>query len=150
MPKKFKFSLENILHYRKNLQDDKTLKLHNKKVELDHEQTKLQNIKTLKEQTLTEAKIANQSDRMNILHRKIYDGYVEQINESMKQQHQRVDHTHGRVMQATEELNEETKRRKILEKLKERQLELFKKDLRRKEEKDNSEIALRKINSNRH
>lgn len=150
MPKKFRFSLENILHYRKNLQDDKTLKLHNKKVELDNEETKLQNIKSLKEKTLTEAKTNDQSDRLNILNRKIYDGFVEQINETMKHQHQQIDHTRTKVMQATEELNEETKRRKILEKLKERQLESFKKDLRRKEEKDNSEIALRKITSNNH
>ncbi len=144
MPKKFSFSLENILRYRKNLQDDKTLKLHNKKIELDNEESKLQNIRTLKEKTLSEAITGNQNEQFSLLHRKIYDGYVDQINESITKQHQRVDHSRTKVMQATDDLNEETKKKKILEKLKERQMELFKKDLRRKEEKDNSEIALRK------
>ncbi|MFP4547640.1 MAG: flagellar export protein FliJ [Fidelibacterota bacterium] len=144
MPNKFSFSLENILHYRKNLKDDKTLKLHNKKIELDNEESKLQNIKTLKEKTLSEAKTGNQNEQFSLLHRKIYDGYVDQINESIKKQHQRVDHSRTRVMQAKDDLNEETKKKKMLEKLKERQLETFKKELRRKEEKDNSEIALRK------
>jgi len=143
MPKKFKFSLENILKYRKNLQDNKMLKLHNTKIELESEQQKLSEIKDLKNETLNNGQI-NQTQKINLLNRKIFHEYVNQINDNISQQNQVIRNSKKRVIEATDELNEETKRKKILEKIKEKHQDEFKIDMRRKEEKDNSEVALRK------
>jgi flagellar FliJ protein len=142
MAKKFRFSLENILKYRKNMQDDKRVRLHNKKVVLESEQSKLQQIKNLKVETLNDGREADVS-QLNILEKKIYHDYLQQINQHLDIQDQVVVNSRSAVMAATEELNDETRRKKILEKLKEQHLEGFRKDLRRQEEKDNSEIALR-------
>ena len=143
MPKKFTFSLENILKYRKNLQNNKMIKLHNTKILLETEKEKLSEIETLKSQTLKSGKIEN-PQKINLLNRQIFHEYVDQINDNISQQNLTINNSRKKVIEATEELNDETKRKKILEKLKEKHLDEFKIDIRRKEEKDNSELALRK------
>ncbi len=141
MPKKFTFSLENILQYRKSLQSDKQLRLHNKKVELDNEKDKLTNIKSLKEKTLQQK---NTGKRLDLHKKKVYSEYINQIDDNLKEQGNAVEKSRKKVLQATEKLKEETKRKKILEKLKDKHFESYKEDLKKEEEKVNSEIALRK------
>lgn len=119
------------------------LKLHNTKIELESEQQKLSEIKDLKNETLNNGQI-NQTQKINLLNRKIFHEYVNQINDNISQQNQVIRNSKKRVIEATDELNEETKRKKILEKIKEKHQDEFKIDMRRKEEKDNSEVALRK------
>ena len=142
MPKKFKFPLENILKYRKNLQDNRILVLHNTKLTLKTEEQKLSEIEHNKQETLENGKI-KQPQEINLLKRKIFHEYVNQINDNITKQNHTVDNSKLKVQKATNDLNEETKRKKILEKLREKHLEEFKIDLRRQEEKDGSEVALR-------
>ncbi|MBN2280383.1 MAG: flagellar FliJ family protein [Candidatus Marinimicrobia bacterium] len=143
MPKKFSFPLENILKYRRKLQDNKMLKLHQTKMELQAEQEKLTDIKAFKEGLLNNGRLET-PQKLDLVNRKIYNEFVGQVNDSINKQNRAVNVSKRKVIKATEELDEETKRKKILEKLKERHLEKFKVDQRRKEEKDNSEVALRK------
>lgn len=85
MAKKFKFSLENILKYRKSLQDNKMLKLHNSKIALKSEEEKLEDFHNLKSETLENGKTSD-AQNINLLNRRIYDEYVAQINNDILKQ----------------------------------------------------------------
>lgn len=143
MPKKFRFTLQSILKYRENMENEKAIALNSKKMILQSEKSKLQNIKKLKEKTLQQSK-STVIGKFDILNRKINDEYLFQINNDITTQNLVIKRSKQNVEHARFNLNEETKKKKILEKLKDKQLEDFRVDLRRREEKEGSEIALRK------
>ena len=143
MPKKFSFSLNSILKYRESMENKRAITLNNKKIILQSEETKLQNIKELKEKTLVSSKNSDHG-RLSILDRKINDEYIAQINQDILNQNHVVTRSKQNVEHARHILNEETKKKKILEKLKDKQFEDFRVDTRRREEKEGSEVALRK------
>jgi flagellar FliJ protein len=142
MPKKFNFSLENILKYRKSMENDRSINLNNRKIELEREESKLKQINELKEISLEKSR--HSGGNLNLLNRKIHYEYLEQMNQNIMKQNRSVQLSEARVEKARQSLQEETQRKKILEKLKDKQYENFKVNFRRQEEKDNSEAALRK------
>ena len=143
MSKRFRFSLENILKYQKNLEDDKVINLKNKQYQLTLEKKKLDSAKSLKERVFNDIS-DNEPGKLDILGKRINQAYVDQLSGHINTQVEIFKKSTESVVNARELLQEETKKKKILEKLKEKQLDKYKIKLRRKEEKDNSEIALRK------
>ena len=110
MPKKFSFALQNILKYRQNMENDRAIKLNNKKNILQTEKHKLQDINNLKDKFLGELK-KNSNEKFNILSKKISSEYVSQINNSISVQKNVIKNAKKSVNNARENLQEEIKKK---------------------------------------
>lgn len=150
MSKGFNFSLEKVLEIRQYQENKQALKLHNSKKVLKTEEQKLDTLKDNKKSTINHQKNKTVKDyTININELRITQDYLNQLNTYIEQQNKRVRDSDAAVRGELQRLKEAVKDKKIVEKLKERYLDEFKKSKNLQENKMQDEIAIRQQNKSR-
>ena len=127
----YRFSLETVLAHRKHTEDTLRKEFVSRKKELLMEEERLalldevmmQNLKALQEK---------QRDGVSVSDITLYDNFIKQILIDRGLQIQRIAELEDRLRQKWSELIEAMKNRKILDRLKERELEAYRRELERK------------------
>lgn len=137
----FVFSLQSVLDYRKNIEE----KIHNefseKKRELELEELKLINLINERADLIGELrKMQNKSLPVDDIAR--YISYVEQVRENEKKQRITIAQVSEELEVKRNELLEAVKKRKIMERLKERHAEEYIIAARALEQKNSDEMAV--------
>ncbi len=146
MPKKFKFSLEKILRYRKEIEDNQVIQLKHNIHELEQNKTQLSNLVNQKNNFLN-----SNSDKKNLKlnDRKILSDYIGQMSNEIQNHNIEVNKSLRQVEQSRKELENVTKDRKILQNLKEKHFLTHSKEIKMVEEKRNKEIGIQNTYKNK-
>lgn len=134
----FKFSLEKVLKYREQLENEaKALAagLQQKNQALKDRYAQLKQEERLQEQKLAATPFSQSGDRWLI------DMYIKAIRQDIAQTQTDIAKTDAELEQAKRVLAEKSKDRKIMEKLKEKHFEQYKKEEQLKEQRNLDEIA---------
>lgn len=134
----FKFSLEKVLKYREQLENEaKALAagLQQKSQALKDRYAQLKQEERLQEQKLAATPFSQSGDRWLI------DMYIKAIRQDIAQTQTDIAKTNAELEQAKRVLAEKSKDRKIMEKLKEKHFEQYKKEEQLKEQRNLDEIA---------
>ena len=138
------FKLQSVLDYRKNIEEKILNDFSEKKRELEKEKTRLKGM--IKERI-------DLIDELRKIHGKPLPpdeiagrvNYVEKLREMEKKQKEVIDRVKDELEVKRIELLEAVKKRKIMEKLKERHAEEYDADMRNKEQKNSDEMAVLKF-----
>jgi flagellar FliJ protein len=144
----YRFSLETVLKHRKHTEDALRKEFVDGKKELLTEEERLarlddiimQNLKALQEK---------QKDGASVSDIALYDNYIKQVSIDRREQISRIIALEDQLRQKCSELIEAMKNRKILDRVKEKELEAYKRELERKERIFMSEIAISGFNMRR-
>lgn len=134
----FKFSLEKVLKYREQLENEaKALAagLQQKSQALKDRYAQLKQEERLQEQKLAATPFSQSGERWLI------DMYIKAIRQDIAQTQTDIAKTDAELEQAKRVLAEKSKDRKIMEKLKEKHFEQYKKEEQLKEQRNLDEIA---------
>lgn len=134
----FKFSLEKVLKYREQLENEaKALAagLQQKSQALKDRYAQLKQEERLQEQKLAATPFSQSGERWLI------DMYIKAIRQDIAQTQTDIAKTDAELEQAKRVLAEKSKDRKIMEKLKEKHFEQYKKEKQLKEQRNLDEIA---------
>lgn len=134
----FKFSLEKVLKYREQLENEaKALAagLQQKSQALKDRYAQLKQEERLQEQKLAATPFSQSGDRW------LVDMYIKAIRQDIAQTQTDIAKTDAELEQAKRVLAEKSKDRKIMEKLKEKHFEQYKKEEQLKEQRNLDEIA---------
>ena len=145
MAKVFNFNLQKVLDIRVHKEEQKSIELGKAKSIFELEKMRLNNLNTKKDQVLKETSEAFTStpDLNQIL---IGGSYIRQLNTSIEKQKTVIVEKNKIVDEKRNELLEAVKEKKIVENLKERKKEEYKKQLLRAENKRDDEVAGRMVN----
>jgi flagellar protein FliJ len=145
MAKKFEFRLQNVLQIRQKLEDIRAIELKQAQISLMQEEEKLQEISSKKEAYLQQAFLGETVvDPFNL---KIQTAYTNQLNYMINMQNKSVQKAEEHVDEKRTILLKASQDKKIVEKLKERKEEEFSRSMAQHEIISNSEIALRRLQS---
>lgn len=140
----FVFSLQAVLDYRKNIEEKILGEFSEKKRELELEELKLQNLIKEWSNLIGELrKMQNKSLHVDDLSR--YVSYVEQVRENEDKQNIIIAQVSEQLENKRKELLEAVKKRKVIEKLKERHAEEYEDAARAFEQKNSDEMAVLKF-----
>ncbi len=144
MAKAFKFPLQKILDIRKSLEERKAIELSQAKTELKRQQEKLENLNRIKQEALKTA-IEKQVETKNLTVNdlKLNSDYVDQISQQINGQLKNVDKTESEVEKKREDLLTAAREKKAVEKLKEKKLDSYRRKKTKKDNKLESELAIR-------
>jgi flagellar FliJ protein len=144
----YRFSLETVLNYRKHTEDalrkefvagkKELLMMEKKLARLD--EVMMQNLMALQEKQRDGARVSDIT---------LYDNYIKQISIDRREQINSIITLEDQLRQKCSELIEAMKDRKILDRLKEKELETYRRELERKERIFMSEIAVSGFNMRR-
>jgi flagellar protein FliJ len=136
----FIFKLQSVLEYRKNIEEKILNDFSEKKRELKEERLKLKN---LVEERANLIEALRNMQGLKVLAEDIAAlvSYVEQVREEEKKQKKVITQVKEQVEAKRKELLEAVKKRKVMEKLKERHLEEYEFDMRALEQKDSDEMG---------
>ena len=140
MAKQFRFPLEKVLDYKKNIEDLKAGELNRSREKKKIEEDKLKYIEDKKEETLIEN---DSQGNMTINQLNITTDYLFQLNDQLEKGTARVLDADTEVENKLGNLNEASKDKKAVEKLRERRLSEHKILKRKIERKKTDEIANR-------
>ena len=140
MAKQFRFPLEKVLDYKKNIEDLKAGELNRSREKKKIEEDKLKYIEDKKEETLIEN---DSQGNMTINQLNITTDYLFQLNDQLEKGTARVLDADTEVENKLGNLNETSKDKKAVEKLRERRLSEHKILKRKIERKKTDEIANR-------
>ncbi len=141
MATKFHFSLEKILKLRQALENSQAMQLEKSRRELENEQHTLSAIQEEKAHHLNQKmKMGHQLSLFNL---SVSEGYLQSLNHGLEEQSKRVAQYQKKVEKKQEELTQAARDKKVMESLKSKKWEGYKKELNRKELLISSEIALR-------
>jgi len=132
MAKQFRFPLEKILDYKKNIEDIKAGELNRSREKKKKEEDKLKYIEDKKEEILIEN---DSQENMTINQLNIATDYLFQLNDQIEKGTAKVLDADTEVDNKLDNLNEASKDKKAVEKLRERKLsehKIFKKKVERK------------------
>jgi len=132
MAKQFRFPLEKILDYKKNIEDLKAGELNRSREKKKKEEDKLKYIEDKKEEILIEN---DSQENMTINQLNIATDYLFQLNDQIEKGAAKVLDADTEVDNKLDNLNEASKDKKAVEKLRERKLsehKIFKKKVERK------------------
>jgi len=146
MPKKFKFSLEKVLRYRKEIEDNQVIQLKHNIHKLEQNKTQLSNLENQKNNFLN-----SNSDKKNLKlnDRKILSDYIGQMSNEIQNQNIEVNKSFRQVEQSRKELENVTKDRKVLQNLKEKHFSTHSKETKMVEEKKINEIGIQNTYKNK-
>jgi len=148
MSKSFKFNLEKIFKYKTDKEGLKAIDLKRSKDALEKEKQRLEKLHQKKYYCLGQKEAVVNDDIISLEKLKAAAEYLDQLNNKISSQDEKVKESNQEVEQRRNDLLEVSKERKILEKLRERHyqkhLEINKKENNKKE----SEIALRRRTRN--
>ena len=129
----YNFKLERVLNYKEDMENVKKGILGNINNKLSMEEEKLMNYNDNKDQLLKKKnEIQKKTDIRSL---KLYNYHLEIISKNIKKQEQLINIINIELDKAKEELLEAVKEKKTLEKLKEKDLNEFKNELGKKQEK---------------
>jgi flagellar FliJ protein len=140
-----RFSLETVLTHRKHIEDALQKEFVKGKKELLKEEERLARLEEIILQNLA-ALQEKQKDGATVSDIILYDSYIKQISIDRGQQIHRIIELKNQLHQKLSELIEAVKERKILDRLKEKELETYRRELERKERIFMSEIAISGFN----
>ena len=140
MAKQFRFPLEKVLDYKKNIEDLKAGELNRSREKKKIEEDKLKYIEDKKEETLIEN---DSQGNMTINQLNITTDYLFQLNDQLEKGTARVLDADTEVENKLGNLNEASKDKKAVEKLRERRLSEHKILKKKIERKKTDEIANR-------
>ncbi len=140
----FVFSLQSVLDYRNNIEEKILGEFSEKKRELELEELRLINLITERANLIDELrKMQNKPLPVDDIAR--YISYVEQVRENEEKQRITIAHVSEQLETKRNELLEAVKKRKIMEKLKERHAEEYVIAARAFEQKNSDEMAVLKF-----
>lgn len=142
MPRAFSFPLQKVLDVRQHVEDQRAIELGQAKQELFKEQQLLNHLQMLKEKALN----ISEEELTQALHLskiQMLESYLIQLNEKIDVQKKLIKTKKSEVNKKRRELLKASQEKKIVEKLKERQLEVHRKSVRLQENKIIDEVALR-------
>jgi len=140
MAKQFRFPLEKVLDYKKNIEDLKAGELNRSRKKKRKEEDKLKYIEDKKEGILIEN---DSQGNMTINQLNIATDYLLQLNDQLEKGAARVLDADTEVDNKLDNLNEASKNKKAVEKLRERKLSEYKILKKKVERKKTDEIANR-------
>ena len=152
MAKSFHFPLQKVLDVRQVTEDRQAISLKNSQMSLNKEKEQLENLAQKKDAQLKvdEDEYDNVDDvNLSLNELQVTVDYISQLNNRITNQIQVVEKSNGKVEKERDVLIEASKEKKIVEKLRERQLTNYKDNYRKKMMKEESEIALRVILKNK-
>jgi flagellar FliJ protein len=144
----YRFSLETVLNHRKHTEDALRKEFVAGKKELLMKEKKLARLDEVMMQNLM-ALQEKQRDGASVSDITLYDNYIKQISIDRREQIHRIIALEDQLRQKCSELIEAMKSRKILDRLKERELETYRRELEKKERIFMSEIAISGFNMRR-
>ncbi|HHJ53404.1 MAG TPA: flagellar export protein FliJ [Caldithrix abyssi] len=142
MAKAFRFPLQKVLEIRKHKEDQKAIELGQARHELFKEQQNLERLNRQKENlfaSVDEQKIK----KMDVVNLQVTESYLVDLNEKIKSQKITIKNKQQLVDEKRQELLKVSQEKKIVEKLKERQWQAHKKDVRKELNKLEDEVAIR-------
>lgn len=134
----FKFSLEKVLNYREQLENEAKARLGSLQEKSRALKEHYRNLK--EDEQIQENKLCNTPFSENG-QRWLLDNYIKALRQDMLQTQKDIASVDEEIEQAKKELAEKAKDRKIMEKLKEKHFENFKKEEQLKEQRNLDEIA---------
>ena len=140
MNKQFKFPLEKVLDYRKNIENKKAEALNKIKIKKKSEEEILELIKKEKHIMLEDSKKIKKSDLNQLT---ISSNYLNQLNDKIKESQNRIKDVVKEVDQKLFDLKEASVDKRVVEKLKEKKLVEHKNLIKKFENKKNDDVASR-------
>lgn len=141
--KKFKFRLENVLALRIRIEQDKKRELALVNKELVEATHKIGLFKGVVNKTSLKMKEKTQAT-VDVAQVMFFNSYILQLKQLIQFQYDKVVEINNRLNEKRAILSEATKNRKIIEKLKEKQYDIFIKDAERQEQLFIDDIAISK------
>jgi len=150
MAKSFHFPLQKVLDVRQITEDRQAISLKNSQMSLNKEKEQLENLAQKKDAQLKVDEYDSVDDvNLSLNELRVTVDYISQLNNRITNQIQVVEKSNGKVEKERDDLIEASKEKKIVEKLRERQLTNYKDNYRKKVTKEESEIALRVVLKNK-
>jgi len=141
MAGRFHFSLEKILKLRESLENSRATELERSRQALDKEENTFSDMQNEKERHLKSKNRKN--SRINLLDLSISEGYLETLNNGLDEQSKQVEKSRDKMNDDREKLTQASRDKKVMENLKDKRWQGYKRDLNKKELLLNSELALR-------
>jgi len=143
--KKFQFKFETVLKVKENKEQELKKELL-KLIALKTEQEMMLNDINLEKKRISQEKLNNKSELLNIQSYIFYENYINSLRRQITSIEKVIKELEKRADDKREEVIEASKEKKIFEKLKERHYENFKKLVIQNEQKVLDEIAIGKFN----
>lgn len=149
MVKSFHFPLQKVLDVRKIVEDRRAVALKNSQSSLNREKKQLDNLAQKKHAQLKiDGNVCTDQVNISLNGLKVSVDYISQLNDKITSQIQVVEKSNEKMEEKRDVLIKASKEKKIVEKLREHQLTDYKIKNRKKESKEESEIALRVVSKN--
>lgn len=139
----FVFKLQTVLDYRKNFEEKILNEFSENKRELEGEELKLQRLMEEREKALGELRNM-QNKPLHVDDIAGYVSYIEQVRKSEETQNKVIAQVQEKLEAKRAELLEAVKKRKIMEKLRERHAEEYAGAMRALEQKNSDEMSVLK------
>jgi flagellar FliJ protein len=136
----YRFKLQTLLNHRRHQEEVCQKELAEAQRDLSDAQKKLKGIRKDKRDNIQKLQ-ARQTERHNASKILIFINYIEQLSRDLDAQMQQVDHASQHVTEKRDNLIAILKKRKTLEKLKEKQWLEYQRKMMQAERKFNDEIA---------
>ncbi len=148
MPKRYKFSLENVLHYRQILENKKEKEFSEALRELKAEKDRLEKIKADIVRAFADLRECEKhvytSDQF-----RAYQAYIRGLQNQQQNQIKRIEKAQFKVNQKRAELIEASKEKKVLEHLDSVRQEQYYRELEEQERKFLDEVAITRFSYNK-
>jgi len=141
----YRFSLETVLAHRKHIEDVLQKEFVSRKKELLMEEERLALLDEVMVQNLNTLQ-GKQRAGVSVSDITLYDNFIKQILTDRGRQIRKIAELKDQLRQKWSELIESMKNRKILDRLKEKELEAYRREVERKERIFMSEIAISGFN----
>ena len=141
----YNFNLEPVLKHRKLVEENLQKELAVLKLLLVNEREKLQTYKESRSKFLVELQ-RKQEEGTTISDVFLYLPFIEQLSKDIEKQNKTVSDLEKDVEQKRQDLVEATKKKKTLEKLKDKGLKAFKQEMIKKEQEFLNEVAVNRFN----
>ncbi|MBW1940994.1 MAG: flagellar export protein FliJ [Deltaproteobacteria bacterium] len=141
----YQFTLEPLLNHRKSVEDNLQKELGVCKTCLAEENRKLRTYKKEKNRVLGEMQ-QKQQEGITVSENLLYFDFIDRLSRDLDKQKQRLSEVKKKYNRKHNELIEAVKKRRILEKLKEKQLDEYNQRLEKSERNFINEVAISQFN----
>ena len=141
----YKYNLEPVLNHRKITEENRQKKLAESKRFLAREKKRLWQLRQSKKRLLMELK-DKQQQNISVSEIVLYLSFIEQLSKDYESQEERVQVAEHQVDRKREDLVEAMKKRKAMEKLKEKGLKAYMKMSSKREQDFLNEVAIDQYN----
>lgn len=136
--RRFVFSLQKVLDYRQRLEEQAIRAFAEAQRQLHNEQAVLEHLLLSREACLN---LSHRTHRLTVEMLDVEQKYLSVLEERIQQQHQRIEEAKALLERRRQELIVAQRERKILERLREKQYELWRQELLRAEQKALDDLA---------